>query len=224
MEDDAGRWSIRAMSSRVVVLTRVPQPGLVKTRLIPSIGAAGACRVHAAMVAQTLRRVAQSGLALTVSVAGPMDDPFVRDLIGRGIEVEAQVNGDLGARLRHALRRPGAQIALGTDCPCFGPEDLTAAAESDHALSIGPTIDGGYWLIKVDGEPVRSAVFRDIPWSTSAVCRTTESRAHSAGLSIHWLPTRYDVDEPSDLQRLFADPDWEGPHASSEDRLEIGRP
>lgn len=198
------------MNPRVVVLTKVPIPGQVKTRLIPALGADGACRLHSAMVAQTLARVVRSELPRTVAVSGPMDHPFVLDLIDRGFDVEAQIDGSLGARLRHALRRAGPQMALGTDCPVFLPSEIQEAATAPEPVSIGPTLDGGYWLIKVNGGVALDTVFDDIPWSTPAVCSTTEARARSANLPIHWLPTRYDVDDADDLARLRADPEWAG--------------
>jgi len=198
------------MTSRVVVMTKVPIPGQVKTRLIPALGEDGACRLHSAMVDQTLARVSGSALPCTVAVAGPMGHPFVLDLIDRGFEVEPQIDGDLGARLRHALRRTGPQIALGTDCPVFLPTELQEAATAPEPVSIGPTLDGGYWLIKVHGEVALHTVFNDIPWSTPTVCSTTQARARIADLPIHWLPTRYDVDDATDLVRLQADPGWAG--------------
>ncbi len=196
------------MKPRVVVLTRVPLPGQVKTRLIPALGPQGACRLHEAMVAQTLDRALATELPITISITGPMDHPFVHGLIARGLHVEAQVQGDLGTRLRHALRRPGPQIALGSDCPTFAPYDILEAASAAAPVAIGPTLDGGYWLIMVNTHVARSVVFTDIPWSTDAVCETTRARAEAAQLPIHWLPTRYDVDVPSDLERLYADAQW----------------
>jgi len=75
-------------------------------------------------------------------------------------------------------------------------------------VAIGPTSDGGYWIIMVNGDRARDTVFIDIPWSTDAVCEITRTRATDANLAIHWLPTRYDIDEPADLTRLYADPEW----------------
>jgi rSAM/selenodomain-associated transferase 1 len=208
MEDDARCVALCPMNARVVLMTRAPVPGQVKTRLIPALGADGACALHQAMAIQTIERILQSGLSFGVALTGPMDHPFVHWLHQKDIEVEPQVEGDLGARLRHALRRDGPQIALGSDCPVFDPMDLRAAAQAPEPVSIGPTTDGGYWLIKIDGAEARDTVFYDIPWSTDQVTQTTLQRAEAAQLPVHWLPTRYDVDEPTDLDRLRTDPEW----------------
>ena len=45
----------------VVVITRTPRPGAVKTRLIPALGAEGAARLHEAMALETVTRAAASG-------------------------------------------------------------------------------------------------------------------------------------------------------------------
>ncbi|MFT5686699.1 MAG: glycosyltransferase A (GT-A) superfamily protein (DUF2064 family), partial [Myxococcota bacterium] len=64
--------------------------------------------------------------------------------------------------------------------------------------------DGGYWMLALDA-PCRG-LFADIPWSTDAVAETTMRRASDLGLAVHLAPTCYDIDEPTDLQRLLADP------------------
>ncbi len=190
--------------ARVVILTKVPVPGTVKTRLIPALGAERACHLHAAMVVETLRVVRQADLPATISLAGPPDHPFAARLRADGWLVEPQTSGDLGARLRHALRGPGRRIALGTDCPLLQPEWLQQAARHPAPVQLGPADDGGYWAVAVDAPlPV---MFEDIPWSTERVLSVSLDRARAAGLAVSLLPRCYDIDEPASLARLRADP------------------
>ncbi|MBI2892434.1 MAG: NUDIX domain-containing protein [Deltaproteobacteria bacterium] len=44
-----------------------------------------------------------------------------------------------------------------------------------------------------------------MPWSTSAVLSRTVAAVEAAGLSLHLLPSWYDVDTPADLERLALD-------------------
>ncbi len=190
----------------LVILTKPPVPGRCKTRLIPALGAEGAARLHAALVELTVERALASGLPVTVSLDGPLDSPFALGLLNRGLAVEAQAAGDLGARLLHALRGPGRRIALGTDLPGLDPRQLQIAAESQADVVFGPALDGGYWTVGV-GDRARAAdLWRELPWSTPALLERSLARAAASGLTVHLLPVAYDLDEPADLDRLSADP------------------
>jgi rSAM/selenodomain-associated transferase 1 len=193
------------MSARVVVMTKAPVPGEVKTRLIPPLTAEGAAALHGAMIMDTLDKVAASGLPLTVALAGDPSHPLIDRLRAEGFRIEPQQGADLGARLRHALRGPDRAIALGADCVCFSPAWLREAAGAGEPVSLGPAEDGGYWAIAVTPES-RAVVFERISWSTRAVHAQTLARAEAAGLSVAPLPSCYDIDRPADLLRLIKDP------------------
>ena len=188
----------------VIVLTKAPVPGRVKTRLMPQLGAQGAARLHEALVEATLDQAVQSGLPVGVSLAGDLAGAFAAGLRRRGLPVEAQASGDLGDRLRHALRGPGRRIALGTDCPIFDPAWLREAAALEAPVAFGPSEDGGYWTVAV--APPQDAVFTDVPWSTEQTLAVSLERARAAGLTPAMLPVCFDVDEAHDLQRLLEDP------------------
>ena len=188
----------------VIVLTKAPVPGRVKTRLMPLLGADGAARLHEELVKATLDLVLQSGLPVGISLAGDLAGGFAASLRSRGIPLEAQASGDLGDRLRHALRGPGRRIALGTDCPIFDPAWLREAAELEAPVAFGPSEDGGYWTVAVD--PPQDTVFTGIPWSTEQTLAVSLERARAAGIAPALLPVCFDVDEPEDLHRLLGDP------------------
>ena len=191
-------------AAQVVILTKPPEPGRVKTRLAPLLGDAGAAAVHAAMVWATLAQVQRAGLPCVVRLDGDPAGDFAAALAARGATVLPQGDGDLGARLRRALAGPGRCIALGTDCPLLEPVWLLAAARDPHPVVLGPAEDGGYWMIAIDAP--QDALFEGIPWSTAQVRTATLARAQAAGLAVCELATCYDIDTPADLLRLLADP------------------
>lgn len=197
------------MSARVVVLTKDPTPGRVKTRLAATLGAEGAARLHAAFAQATVRRAARSGLPVTVSLRGDLQGPFARALAALGAGLETQADGDLGDRLTHALRGPGRALALGTDCLTFEPAWLAEAAARAEPVAFGPSNDGGYWCVAVEGTGGPSAterIFRDIPWSTPRALAASEAAAAAAGLAVARLPQSFDVDDDDDLLQLLAHP------------------
>ena len=70
---------------------------------------------------------------------------------------------------------------------------------STHDLTLGPSEDGGYYLIGTRKHIPR--VFEEIPWSSSAVFETTLSRAAEQGLDVHSLPKYFDIDTVAEYQR-----------------------
>ena len=76
------------------------------------------------------------------------------------------------------------------------------AQPGDRAV-LGPSIDGGYYLLGVK-QPHRR-LFEDIAWSTEQVARQTLERAAEIGLRVHVLPPWYDVDDASSLDTLQAE-------------------
>lgn len=192
------------MNTRVVLMTKLPVPGTVKTRLIPALGADRAARLHHSMLLDTLDKVASTGLPCTIAIAGDMAHPLVSDLTDIGHSVQPQQGGGLGERLQHAVRGPHRVIAVGADCVCFSADWIVEAAQSTADVTLGPADDGGYWAIGVT-PPAKAHVFTDIDWSTDRVYEQTMARARGAGLSVHRLPACYDIDRPEDLPRLLSD-------------------
>jgi glycosyltransferase A (GT-A) superfamily protein (DUF2064 family) len=75
---------------------------------------------------------------------------------------------------------------------------LIAAYENDVVL--GPTEDGGYYLIGL--RQSHRKLFERMPWSTSQVFLETSRRSEQAGLTVAYTESWYDVDTPEDLARL----------------------
>jgi len=196
------------MNARIVILTKEPTPGSVKTRLIPAIGPEAATRLHTAMVWETIERAQSTGLPVHVALAGDMSSSFADALRHKVTAVEPQVHGDLGQRMAHALKGPGRAIALGTDCVLFEPTWLIEAAQATAPVVIGPAEDGGYWLIAACGDnpTIFPALFNNMAWSTDSVCKDTADRLQEIDQTIHWLPSSYDIDTVEDLERLRFEP------------------
>ncbi len=202
---------------RVLLFGKVPRPGDVKTRLAPALGTEGAARLYRAFLEDTVRLARASGAGeVELWLAGPVG--AAEGLADRhpGLSVRAQAGRGLGERLRRAFasifrRGAGSAAVLGTDHPTLPPERIDAAfaalGEADAAL--GPTPDGGYYLLALRREawPAAAGLFRDVPWSTPEVAPVTRSRARAAGLDLAVLPAWYDVDEPDELARLRRDAD-----------------
>ena len=191
-----------------IMLTKDAVPGKAKTRLAAAIGPERAAEVHEHLALWTASVLQRSGLTTAISFDGALDTPLARRLGSMGHDVFRQPAGDLGDRIHHALHRAERGVVIGSDCPLLTHTDLTAAADSE-ALSIGPSEDGGYWLIAASRPPPE--LFQGVPWSTSRVYAETCARAERRNMPHEALATRYDIDTYPDLLRLLGDPSCPSP-------------
>ena len=202
--------------NRLIIFTRYPTPGRVKTRLIPAVGAEGAVRLHRQMTAHTVYEArrwfsARPG-AITICYDGVDRDSVDRDSLkenwlGSDLDYQLQSAGDLGIRMSKAIEfasNSGAErvVLVGTDCPGLTAEIITAAFDRLLAndLVLGAAIDGGYYLIGMCRD--RPELFTEIEWSTDRVFAQTIEIAQALNLSIGYVETLGDVDRPEDLYLL----------------------
>jgi uncharacterized protein len=195
----------------LAVFAKYPEPGKVKTRLAKSIGPEAASAVYERLlghfIEHTLHETSRQGVNVTwfCDPGTPLEK--CRELFSfTGFSVELQRGADLGARMKDALarllERHDRALVVGTDCIDLSAEGIVqAAAElSFHDLSLGPTGDGGYYLLGV--EKVRNELFDDIPWSTAQVLPLTLERAESLGLKTKLLQPLRDVDNLEDWKAI----------------------
>lgn len=187
-------------------MAKAPIAGYAKTRLIPSLGAAGAARLHRQLTLHTLATARATGL-------GPLSLWCTPDLRQRffcaaqkkfGLELKPQTGDTLGERMSaiFAGHAAGPLILIGTDCPALQSAHLLAAASALHegcdAVFV-TTEDGGYFLIGLR-KPVPE-LFVGIDWSTDRVMEQTRRRLVSLGLRWREVAMLWDVDRPEDLPR-----------------------
>src|SRR5205823_4743139 len=143
--------------AQLILFTRYPVPGRVKTRLIPKLGAEGAARLQRRLTLRSLRCAeALQGtrpVALQVHFNGGTVAQ-VQHWLGDRLHIESQSEGDLGQRLVSAFDRSfnsGSQatVVIGSDCPGLTPAILEEAFArlSDYPVVLGPATDGGYYLV-----------------------------------------------------------------------------
>jgi len=92
-------------------------------------------------------------------------------------------------------------VLIASDSPQLQPEVVIEAFESlkHHDLVLGPTYDGGYYLIGMRGW---HDVLRGVAMGSSTVLAEILARAQCAGLSVAQTERTFDVDEAEDLVHL----------------------
>lgn len=200
---------MRRSNQALLYMTKWPESGRAKTRLSPPLTLEEAARLARCFLLDTLdaARVADADRYLAFA---PMDarEPF-RALVGPDVGLIPAEGAHLGVSLHEAMR---AAFALGyaraavvaSDVPHLPPTryaDAFAALNSAD-VAIGPSADGGYYLLAT-ARPI-PRLFEGIAWSTETVCTTTLARAAELSLRVAVLPSCDDVDTAADLPRLHA--------------------
>lgn len=195
----------------LLVFCRHPEPGRVKTRLIPRLGASRAAELYERMRRHVMEVAACLDRKDLIKIAC-LDPPgcvpsYARNLARLGFVAIGQSDGDLGDRLAAAFWwafSSGARrvVAIGSDCldvTCeVLDESLEALWQADAVL--GPTEDGGYYLLGMSRW--LPGTFRGISWSSSRVHLETLERLTDQGATVKLLPARRDIDTWEDLQAV----------------------
>ena len=188
---------------RLVIFCKWPEAGRVKTRLGRDIGMARAAALYRRMAEETVARLRGAGAWRCVVAFDPAErEAEMRAWLGGdGLAYEAQREGDLGARMLAAVEGP--TVIVGTDCPELEArrvEEAFGALAAGCEVVLGPTVDGGYYLIGLDR--ARGELFGDMPWSTDRVLPETRRRCREHGLRTLELELLRDIDEAGDLRAM----------------------
>ena len=200
------------MPRRLVgIMAKAPVGGQAKTRLIPVLGADGAARLQQHMLLDTieLTMAALEGDG-SISIVCPTaaDRATLQCLVPAEIGIIAHERGDLMSGLDYALTHHLDQgneqvVLLDGDSPTLPAHYVRSAFDqlTGDAVVLGPTLDGGYYLIGGCGP--RPALFDWKQLDGATICQQTRARAEALGARVALLPPWYDVDTAEDLERLI---------------------
>jgi len=186
----------------LIVFTKPPQKGKVKTRLASTIGDDNAHAVYLEM----LRLNSEVLLKVRCKVWCFSDGAWEEARHKFGDQFRLQNGKDLGEKMRNAIMEVikltnEATVLVGTDCPDLGANHIHSALDKldEHDIVFGPSADGGYYLIGMKKDCWQ--VFNGMVWSSPDVLQISLDRAFKSGLRSSLVETLRDVDEWCDLLR-----------------------
>jgi len=182
----------------VAVFARAPERGRVKTRLAATYGDGFALELYRAMLTDTLAICTESGVETHLWIS---PDEADASSFWNG-PVHGQGEGDLWIRLQRAdatLREAGFArvVIIGADSPDLPASFLRGAfaALEDHLTVVGPSTDGGFYLLG-SALPLSESIFSGVPISA----RETFARLQqNLPPDYATLPAWRDVDDAADL-------------------------
>jgi uncharacterized protein len=194
-------------SDRVlVIMAKAPRPGAVKTRLAASLSPEAVTDFYRCLLDDTVA-LARSLNDVDIAIMCPENDVSeLAHLAGGEMNVVAQKGEGLAAGLTsvfaHFTQTYRHIIAFNSDSPHLPRcvlEDAFAML-SAHDLIVGPTYDGGYYL--VGAKASHPTLFAGDEMGTSSALERLLSRARTLSLSAGFAPPFYDIDVADDLTRL----------------------
>jgi len=232
----------------LAVMTKAPQAGRVKTRLVPPLTPEEAAELNKCFLRDTAVAIslacsrrpagnvskmqfrhgyashspsrsfnAAGSQAVTaacgIAVYTPVGaEAAYTEILAADFHLLPQRGDKFGERLYFAVEdlfKCGFESVclIDSDSPTVPAENFAAAVEllstSDDGVVLGPSDDGGYYLIGLKKPYLR--LFEQIDWSTERVLNQTIRRANEIGLEVKLLPNGYDVDDDASLRRLCTD-------------------
>jgi uncharacterized protein len=194
----------------LVIMAKAPRPGAVKTRLTPRLPPQVVTAFYRCLLDDTLT-LARSLRALEIAIMCPEADVDALALLaGPGVRVVAQRGEGLAAGLTSVFAQfaNGSQkgiIAFNSDSPHLPSAILedAFAALATHDIVVGPTYDGGYYLVGAKNS--HPALFMDDGMGTASALEQLLGRTRVLELSVSCLDPFYDIDVAEDLFRLAAE-------------------
>lgn len=178
--------------------------GAVKTRIASVLGGEAAAQLAGALFDDVLHVVRACAWARPV-VATTDVAAFT---LPEGVELWAQGDGDLGDRVERVMRRAvaeaGMAFVVGADTAGLTLDDLDAARASlaDLPAVIGPSDDGGFWLLGLSSVP--EGLLKGLPWSAQRTRAATVQRLRARVGEVAFAADRFDVDVVDDMTRLIS--------------------
>ncbi|MBM4261595.1 MAG: glycosyltransferase [Deltaproteobacteria bacterium] len=196
-------------ANALVIMTKAPMAGQVKTRLVPPLDYEQAAALAEALLLDQIDNLAKftdASLYINYTPAFAYFEKFT----AHGFSLFEQQGDDLGLRMRHAFERLFALghrriILIGSDLPAFPHATLTRVFDSlsrGMEVVLCPTDDGGYCLVAMQC-PVFD-IFEGITWSRNDVLARSIQRLATLGARYELLKTSYDIDTWDDVRRLHS--------------------
>lgn len=197
----------------VIVFIKASEKGRVKTRLAKGVGDAAALELYRCFVTDVLDMVQSTPWALRVYYYPENAYDPVRTWLGDDLDLFPQKGLTLGDKMENALADTFAAgyeraVLIGSDLPDLpsGIIDTAFTGLEQCSAAIGPSLDGGYYLIGFTAKGFTPRIFHGIPWSTNQVFDLTLSRFKDLQVSHYTLPVWQDIDTQEDLNSLTLDP------------------
>ncbi|WP_158844760.1 DUF2064 domain-containing protein [Algibacter sp. L1A34] len=121
-----------------------------------------------------------------------------------------QIGVNFGERFTNAIQSVynkgyDTVITIGNDTPHLTAKHILKTAEKlkHHHVVLGPSTDGGFYLMGLKKDLFNPDVFLKLPWQTTNLNRNISKVLASETTQIHYLEVLTDIDNASDIERVL---------------------
>ena len=193
--------SLKTSQNLLIIFTKNPEPGKVKTRLAIDIGDRAAFEVYKFLLQHTVSVTKNLPVRKKVYYSEAIVDKDIWNL--ELYSKKLQEGKELGERMKNAFKEGFEEgykniVIIGSDLYDLKQEDLENAFYllQEKEVVLGPATDGGYYLLGMN--QLFPEVFQGKEWGTSSVFQETVKDLK--GKDIGFLEARNDVDYYSDIK------------------------
>ena len=197
-------------ANALAVMAKAPLAGQVKTRLLPALTAQDAAELSRSLLVDQLNQLQELD-ATDFYLAFAPDEAhlLMKELAPPCFCLLPQQGGDLGARMEAIFARLSQMghkniVLIGGDLPPvplrYFAEAYAFLATSNRRVVLGPSRDGGYYLVGAN-QPTPE-IFQGMSWSHSQVLAQTRDKLACLQIDCHLLPPWLDIDTIDDLRYL----------------------
>jgi rSAM/selenodomain-associated transferase 1 len=198
----------KRQTKAIILFARDPVAGKVKTRLSPFLDQDLILELYTRFLSDSIEKICKVRKADPFIGVHPSDSSgyFSRVSGERSLQVFLQEGADLGEKMLNAFKARFDEgyeqvVIIGSDSPSLPVATIETALNSDKDLTIGPSTDGGYYLIGMRQKPV-DVFSGGMDWGSEKVLQQTLERVKKCGSSLELLSPWYDVDREEDLKFL----------------------
>ena len=202
-----------ARRSALILFAKDPVEGRVKTRLGSLLDPKTTLNLYLCFLDDSIAKIhAVAKVDRFIGVASEPQTGYFENLSYHPpARLFVQEGEDLGQRMHRAFEdrfQEGYQrvVIIGSDSPTLPTAYIEQALQSEKEVVIGPSTDGGYYLIGMRG--MVTELFAGIDWGTGRVLADTLKALQEQGVPAGLLPVWYDVDLPEDLRFLKTHLEW----------------
>lgn len=193
----------------ILLFIKAPRKGRVKSRLAAVLGQDTALELYRNFVLDILASIETSGMPFRICYHPPDSGEEVKNWLGNGLQYMVQEGKDLGDRMEKAFRRVFSEgssraVLIGSDIPDLPPALLRDAVErlDRTGAVIGPSKDGGYYLVGFRDDAFLPGIFSGPMWGTDTVFSKTLQIFEQERREVSVLPAWQDMDTLDDLKEL----------------------
>jgi rSAM/selenodomain-associated transferase 1 len=194
----------------ILLFVKYPDKGKVKMRLSVDLDEEIVQELYRCFVCDILTTVKKIDSQLFICFLPVEAQKKFQKWLGSTLLFLPQNGADLGERMKNSfidVFTKGFQraILIGSDSPDLPKKYIKQAFTilQTKNMVLGPTVDGGYYLIGFNTYTFTPSVFEDIPWGNQTVFQETMTKIKQAHRSLGLLPIWSDVDTIVDLKHLI---------------------